>query len=489
MRRPAPLLLALVAALALSAGASADVVTLKNGNKISGQVTKADDKEVVIRTPEGVVKFPRAMVASVQTQSAAATLLEMARDRMASGSEDEADALFERAARSDDPEVAKRARTELEAYRARRARAKAFTPAPTTPLPVPTEVGEVKPVEGQTPQDDLDRARRALETGDGGRARRLLLPFVEKAPESKTLRYLLGRACELDRDPRAAQAEYERVLGPALARGRRDVPWLGELARRVTASEKLEADSPGVGGDWQRVETAHFAVFHPFKTVEPWFATEPEAALHDVQERLRIQEHETVLHGRIQVILYPTAEAYKAATGMERAGGHAEQHAAPDGRLIIIRAYPERRFYRATYRHEIAHALLYGLHPLLPSWAHEGAATYCEPLRERAFHRRIYAGRAKQEKLPDLFALLNDEVPRGATVDDVRTYYGVCCVTFEALVGLRNGAPRDALQACLRLRKDGPARGLQMLQLEKQQLLDAALRVAQDQSVPPDEGD
>lgn len=485
MRTSTPVL-ATVALLVVAAVVEADVVELTTGRSISGTIVSETDEQVVIKTPDGRLTLPRHLVKSITRQSKGETLLALARERAAAGAHEDAERLYLQAAEDPDPVVARRAQEELATYRERRERAKRFTPAPSTPMPLPPET-EGEPLEGETLQDDLDRARLALERGQHARARKLLDNLLAGNPDDRNLRYLLGRACELGRVDGPAREAYLKVLGPTFGRDKRETAWLGELARRSVAGEELGPTSPGVGPVWQRVETERFVVYHPFERVEAWFAEEPEAALRDVLEKLDVQERELKLHGRIQVFIYPTADDYLAAENMKLAGGHAQSLRAPDGVLKMIRSYPDRGLYRRTYRHEVAHVVLGSLYQDLPAWANEGAATYTEPLRSRAFLRQHVVGRAANGTLPSLVDFMEGEVPRGDTVEDVRVYYGQAVTLFEALLQLCEDSPRKALQVCRRVGREGPDRGLLTEGLSRTSLQAAFDRVAADRSVPPDE--
>lgn len=473
---------ALLLCLGLLAAARADVVHLKNGNTVSGTVVSEDDKEVVVKTADGKVVLPRALVKEVVKQSKGETQLAMAQERAKAGDDEAAERLFEQAAQDPDPALAARAKRELAAWRERRERAKRFVPKPRTPLDLPDDAQGDKPAEGSSLQDALDRARRAIEMKDGGRARRVLAPLVEKNPKDPKLRFLLGRALELDQDDQGARDAYLQVLGEGLLSEARPTAWLGELCRRQLAGEALEPSSPGVDGRWQRVETKRFAIYHRFARVEPWFATEPELAFQAVLEKLGYHEHELHLQGRIQVFIFEDLAAYKANKGLERAGGHAERHLAPDGWLKVIKSYPDANFYRTTYRHEVAHTVLYDVLPNLPKWAHEGAACSCESNRARGVRRQRYQGRKAAGTLHDTLTFLKDDAPRGETTDEVHTYYAQASVVFDALVTLRE-SPRDALAAVMRLKKDGPERGLLMLDITRAQLEAACDHVAADRHI------
>lgn len=485
-RRPRLLAASALALLAapfapgLRAVARADVVTLTTGRTVSGTVETENADVVVVKTPNGKVTLPRRLVASIERQSRGETLLALARERAWADALDEAEALLRRALEDEDPDIVKRAQDELRALEARRAKVEKLRPKATTPMPVP-EGARGEPTGARTLQEQLDRARWALEAGDHNVALRLLAPLVRDNPDDLGLRYLLGRAHELGRDPRAAAAEYRRVLGPTFQTDDRVAPWLGELARRARAGEEVARTSPGVAPGWQRIETERFAVYHPFPSVEPWFATEPEQALDDVLARLSLQRHQVKFHGRLQVLIFESAEAYRADSGHEHYQGHAKRLLAPDGLLVVIRAYPDQRFYASTYRHEIAHAVVALIAPRTPGWANEGVACFTEPARSRAFWRRIVRGRKATGDLPDLFAFLRGEQARGGDIEAIRTYYGLASVAFEALVE-HAGSPRKALALAEKIARLGPEKALLDEGIARRDLEDTIERLSQDAS-------
>lgn len=462
-------------ALALCGAARADVVHLTTGRSVSGTIVSEDETQVVIRTPDGRVTFPRAMVRSVERQGEAQTLLALARERVRAGAFDEAEELFEQAIAAGDAQVTQQARDELQTLRGKRDRARANRRAPREPLPLPAGTGG-KPVEGGSLQEQFDLAREALDRKDGLRAQRLLQPLVDGNPDDPVLRYLLGRAYELMRRDDPARAEYQRVLGREFARDGRPAAWLGELARRQVAGERLLSSSPGAGPEWKRVETLNFAIYHRFERVEDWFGKEPEDALTDVLERLEVRTRDLRLAGRIQVVMHLTAEDYQASSQLTHAAAHAARVMAPDGLLRVITAYPSREFYRTTYRHEMAHVVLYDVHPGLPGWAHEGAAQYVEPLDQRARAHALAVGARRDRLLPTAADFLSGKVERGRTRDAVRRYYAQALVIFQALTEL-SGGPRQALRLCERIEADGPGPALQAARLTTDEVEAAMQRV------------
>lgn len=464
--------------LLLAGPVLADVVHLTTGRAVTGKVVKEDEEKVVVKTPDGTLTFPRHLVERIERQGQGETKIAMARERIRAGDFDAAFRLLEEATKDPDPEVAKKATKELESARAQEERARKLDPKPKDPLPLP-EGTKGTPVAGSTLQTQFDRARRAIEDGDHVSAIRLLRPMVADNPEDRVLRYLLGRALELASREQEARAEYVRVLGPKWESSPRPLPHLGEVARRQLAGDQLKNDSPGVGARWQRVETKSFAVYHPFERVESWLVDEMDRALEEVSAKLEVPLHELAFRGRIQVFLFPTREDYELSTGMKLAGGHANAQVAPDGTLYSIAAFPTKDFYRTSLRHEVAHVVLYEVAPGLPAWAHEGAATFAEPVDVRARHRRTVHGRRTAGQLPALLEFMAGAVPRGEDRDAVAGYYGQANVLFDVL-NLRLGGPRRALKLCQRVAQDGPQKALEAFKLSAADLEADLGRVAAD---------
>lgn len=463
-------LLACGGLLAAAGFGRADVVTLTNGNRISGKVVSEDASQVVVRTQGGKVTLPRHMVAGIELETEGDTLLSEARQRIRAGAYDEAEEILRRAMEHPDPGTADRAREELEALREQRERARRYRRPPSTPLDLP-EGTEGEPVEGETLQEQLDRARRALERDDYRRAQRLLRPLLDANRDSDVLRYLYGRALELEpRGASRAREHYVKVLGPRFDRDRRETAWLGEIARRKLAGEEIGPATAGVGGKWRRVTTEHFVIYHPFPRIEGWLRDEPEDALLDALERLEVLEREVAFDGLVQVFLYEDRDAYIEAHEDDRAAGHARHRQAPDGVLVQISAWPSRELYMGTFRHEVAHAVVPQVaSPALPTWAHEGAATWVEPARFRATYLRFALGARTTGDLPELLPFLRDELDRGESRLEGRAFYGLATAVFHALVDLR-GSPRAALELCDEIGRRGPEEALDRARIRVERL-------------------
>lgn len=434
----------LLITLSLAAPAWADLVHLKNGSTISGEVVRANSQEVVIKTPSGRMTIPRRMVKSIEKQSRGRTYLSLARERFKAGAIKEAERLYKKAAKDPDKKIAQAAQRELRSLRARKARLHRLRRNPRTDFRLPRGL-EGKPIEGETLQEQFDRARAAIDAGDGLRAIRLIRPLVLVNPKVKVLRYLLGRGLELSGKPKQARPEYVKVVGLRSVNRGRPAAWLGELARRKLTGEKLRSKSPGYGEDWKRVEVGPFALYHTEQKLAPRLRKLPEATLQTVVDGLGLKRRDMYFSGKVQVFLFE--DAIELAAARWTWGDHAVLASAPDGPLQMIRTHPDEDHLKTTFRHEIAHAALFAAFPKMPLWAHEGAATSVEPPHVREGLMKIVRHQRKKGRLPELLAVLQGKAKPGKTGTEQQAFFGQATLIFEALVVLRGSIPK-ALKVC-----------------------------------------
>jgi RNase P/RNase MRP subunit p29 len=430
--------IALVLTLLLgpTASALADVVHLKNGGTISGTVVRESDDALVVRTPDGTMTVPRRNVARVEKQEPGKTLVALANERAKAGAHAEAIDLYRRAMLDPDPLVADAARAGLERLRRTQKKVEGYRDPPRTHWDLPAGVSG-RPVEGRDLQEQFDRARRAIEVGDGRRAWRLLDPLVKSKPEDKVLLYLRGRAFELAGEEEDARADYLAIFGERLPRRDLSAAWLGELARRKLSPERLVLRSPGVGAGWHRTEAGHFAVYHRSASLPRWVAEDLERAYVDVLEAYAIKRRQVYVAGKIQVFL---VERRELPTGGVKLNDpvHGLSLSAPDGDLRLFVALADPGDFRVRARHEIAHVLVEDVFEDLPRWVAEGAAARVEPGGVAARRSRV-AALAERHRI-SVRRLLIGEGP-GAEPERWRDH---AAVLFAALA--RKLGPRKALK-------------------------------------------
>ena len=458
--------------------ASADVIHLTTGRSIKGTVVKETAKNVVVKTPQGKLTLPLHLVKRIERQSKGATWLALARERARQGALEVAAKLYEKAAKDTDSKIAGPAKAELAALRKQMGvPATPVTPrAEERPKPLPRTPGTASPPAANPKATSLPRlgggpfvkdtvlAREvvlALRDRDGRKAHSLLDSAKDKFAQDVSFLYLRARAFQVDGESRRASKIYLGLLkGVTQANGRMSVSQLNELARRLLAGEAMSPKSPGASGAWKREESKNFAIYHRFKTVQPWFVNGPQTAFEYDLDVLGLERTAVMLSGRIQVFMFEDKDAYEENSGMELAGGHAQFRYGPDGYLRTITAYAQRGMTLRLFRHEVAHAILLEVHRGMPSWAHEGAAVYVQKQQSRGRYRLSYLGSKQDGTLPGLESLLRDAVARGADQEAVTRYYAQSSVTFEALAKLRQ-SPRKALQLCERIGQVGPSKALQ----------------------------
>jgi hypothetical protein len=296
----ASLLPVLVLALLLGAPTWADVVHLTNGSRISGEIVSESEKQVVVKTPQGKVTLPRRLVDRIERLSGDATLLELAKERLRMGAREAGIELLERAAKSKDKSVARRAKAQLRTLEAK-ARASKRRTGPRTKFPIPADVTGT-PSEGATLQIQFDRLRLALDRRDGPRALALLASLRRDNPKHALLDYLQGRAHELAGDEGAARTAFLASLGGDARRvEKRELGWIKDLARRASAGEVLDSKkTPGAGSRWYRVAGEHAALYSLHE-----LDVRLAARFDDLADRARdvfdLRVRESDIDGRIQI--------------------------------------------------------------------------------------------------------------------------------------------------------------------------------------------
>lgn len=430
------------------AAARGDVVHLTNGRTLSGEVIHADDQEVVIRTPQGKVTLPRRLVSKVERTSADATLLELAKERLAGGARTEAEALLRKAAASSDPAVAAQAKARLAELEAKAESAARRKDEPRTPFPLPGDVSGT-PSEGATLQVQLDRARRALDYRDGLRARALLEPLVSQNPAQAQLRYALGRALALSGEAEAARAAYEASLGRAARRlSERPFEWVEDLARRGAAGEELGPNAPGGSARWHRVAGVEVAIYS-LHELDPRLARRLDALATAARRTFDLRARESDLDGRIQLCLGLNRRELK------------DLGEAPAPRALTIDGVLWRHRLLASELSSsapgiLSRAILERAVPGTPGWATAGAAARLGSDEERA--AALAAARARYgAQPPPLLGFLDGDpgAPEGG--EEALAYEGLCALVFDLVVARRDDELRKALNFASKIERLGGA--------------------------------
>lgn len=278
--------------------------------------------------------------------------------------------------------------------------------------------------------------------------------------------YFQGRALELANRRGLAIKAYATTFGD-VEPSRQDVETYRELARLTTVGIKVGPGSPGVGRDWQRVETRHFSILHQLQKSDPGLGSRFEAWRDAAYKRLQLKNLPP--KDRIQVFLYRDREAYLQSEGARSwSAGHATRLQAAHDENEVLRVmyfFPSQND-ASTARHEIAHILTWdslGDKAELPLWAVEGAAIYAEPDNVRMWRRRR-AGQWRTGLEPTRTALARMLFPVTKTDQDVGRFYVQSGVNFAVLAD-RVGVAK-AFQVALGINTKGPRLALRSAGLD-----------------------
>lgn len=318
-----------------------------------------------------------------------------------------------------------------------------------------------------------ERGSRMLACGQAVRehdqkiARAAIEPVVKDDAKDPHVAYLEGRAQETANNPAAARDAFRRALEGVAVPNLVDLPvdWLRELSRRRAAGQSVGPGAPGFGEQWRRAESAHFVVYHELGDA---FADDEPRAFEDARTAslLRLSLSEGDVNGSVKVPMYlfKSRDNYVKGGGPDWAGGHVGLVTLEDGESRTIYTFPGRRMDTATMQHELAHVLVAEAFPklVLPAWASEGVACFCEPDSTRT-RRRIELGQSFGKAS---FVPVKDFLARAAVPSEDREaisiFYAEASVVFAALHA-KAGSIKEALTVAARIARKGPEVGLREL--------------------------
>lgn len=320
----------------------------------------------------------------------------------------------------------------------------------------------------------------AVRARDARLALAAIAPVVKERPKDPHVAYLEGRALEIAARPAEAARSYRRALDGVEIPGLADLPndLLCVFARmRITGSPPREG-SPGFGTSWTRVESDHFVVYHQlgdmFRDDEVRFF---ESSRDRALVRLELAEADVATMGRLPLFLFKDKAAYTQGGGDTWAGGHAQSGELEDGLYHLVCTFPGRRTTdSAVIPHELAHVFVREAFPdlVLPVWANEGVAMYCEPEDYRD-QRRTTAARlfdlGRWRPVGELLARATLDRSDDATIS---AFYTESCVVFETLVEMTGGV-KPALRLASRMARKGVEQALKELGLSTD-AIDAKVR-------------
>ena len=504
-------------AFAFAAPLWADVVHLRNGRALRGEIVRETGDAIVLRTPHGEIRLERATVERVEEESQADLFLGQARDAVRDQDFGTARQRFELAlAELKAGPQRERVQAELKAVERRsdpflpssssrgrwseagpdpfqreepEARVRELMAGAETRPDLRQQLAQMLYVRGRSSYDardflsaaiDFGRAAEASEgsnretllryahesrlkvaagavrAGNAGLAARAARPVVESEREATLLRgsYLLGRAEELRQNRGAARTAYQQALsGIELPHSK--LPLLRELARLRAAGSPVDPETAGVGKRWKWAQSAHFGVVHELDRSGPELTRILEAAFSDVVSRLKLKD---VRGERIAVFLFADREGYQGSAGARGwTKAHASRLQGEDELVLSIYAFLGEGF-ESTLRHEIAHILTWRQlgDAVFPVWAGEGIAQFAEGEQEREQNRLLVRNLAAAGQLPDWNVALRQMLyPLQETQVALTAFYAQGGVMFEVLA--QRIGPRKAIQALTRFNEEDAA--------------------------------
>lgn len=514
--------LPLLGLVVLAGTAAADVVHLANGRSIGGRVVEEDAERVVVRTSSGRLTIPRRDVQRVEREGEARTLLREARAAAAAGDVAAARRLYDAAGAAGEPEVAAAAGRERAALAEPAPRAPGGDDEATTSDAGPDPFVEVerealireleaaapgrpdlarrlayelfqrgerrhtvddcrlaasdyrraagwiddeeqrRGLEGREARCRLQVAGLALRRRQAALARSAAAPVVEHPLLGRRASYLLGRAEERLRRPRAAREAFSRALGEVAVPPDHDLPALRELARLASAGIQVDASSPGLGAGWRCTQTRHFSVLHD-RPLQADLAGRLDALRDEVLARLALRVDEDA---RIALFVFPDDAAYQGSPGARAwSAGHATRLQG-EGEVVPTIYLHTQGDAMARLRHELAHILVGDAlnDALLPMWAAEGVAIYAEHEESRRRWRaQAQALHRLGELRPVKDALGQMLLPLGDEREAVTRFYVQASVLFDVLAE-RLGVERS-LEGARRINTEGAEQALRSVGL------------------------
>ena len=308
---------------------------------------------------------------------------------------------------------------------------------------------------------------QAVRERDGKIARLAIAVLVKEEPKDTRIAYLEGRALEVSSNPVGARDSFRRALDGVEIPGLADMPvdWMRELARRRVCGQDLGPGSPGVGEQWRRVESAHFVVYHELGDD---FTDEEPRAFEDARAaslaRLSLADGD-VNGDKVPMFLYKNQANYVKGGGPDWAGGNVGIVTLEEGEVRTVYAYPGRHFETAVMQHEVGHVLVGEAYPrlLLPTWANEGVACYCEPDATRAQRTHTAAVQAASGTIVPLKDFLaRASLPNEQDRDGITGFYAEATVVFGAIAA-KAGSVKQALEVSARIARKGGDAGLREL--------------------------
>jgi hypothetical protein len=499
--------------------AAADVVHLRNGRQIRGQVVEDGASGVVVKTRQGRLVLPAAQVAKIERESAAHNHLREAREARRDGDLDEAQRLLQhaKAAAEAEREEALLITIEGELRQLDGAAPRASAPevpdrawsGQGDPFEVPEDQALIRELSAASSPELRQRLvqelfKRGRQRHDEGDHRHAAADFRQAADAAQgdaaenlrrhefrcrlevAERALRDDACDLVRAACTPLLESPELAGNGLRRGAYLLGRAYELLRAEPESRRaflVCLQGTPVPAERELATLRELArlrsVGVPITADTPgvsagwrWLRTPHFAVLHQLAKpgglnRALEQAHGDVVRrldlgrlderGRIALFLFANKDVYRSSASAHGwMAGHAQRVRTDDELIRSIYLYPGHDLMRRL-RHEIAHILVGDAldDAVVPVWANEGVAVYAEGDASLERHYALAAAYRAQGR----WTPLEQAVSRMLTPDqgDAEAIRAFYAQSAVMFDQLREGVGvRRTLQAMVYVNQEGP---------------------------------
>jgi tetratricopeptide (TPR) repeat protein len=275
---------------------------------------------------------------------------------------------------------------------------------------------ELKPdlaaeIEGRYISSLLPGVVAAVEAGNAALAESRLKQLLEFAPLDPRALLLAGTISANRGDLDAAAQYFSRALGRRWS-GRADQEQVaalhGEL-RKTLGGEGLKLDRPfqeryveSAPGDWKKIESERFTVYHHNDELARVVAQSAEQYLDRVMAGLGLSGTRPWA-GRCPIYIHRDQQSYREASGQPDWSSGVSNVKSQGGRLVeqrILTFQTAPKLLNSVLPHELGHLVFMGsvrYSPKVPLAIHEGVAVFGELAFRRSFYQGVLTGALRTE--------------------------------------------------------------------------------------------
>lgn len=410
-------LVTLLASVAfLNTGAAQDLITLRNGNQLTGRIASQKESTLELLVPAGRVKLETGSIREIDQSRPFERYLTYGWSLLKKSDFPQAEIVYSEGLEKHGADAARRDALLAGLLEAGRGflKARRYEDGRRT-------IGRLLEV---APDHQKGLEERATAESMCRKIRRELSGFqhlIEKQPRNDFARYHLGLRYESLGQTDKAREEYQEILRhyPVdLDQFQGEVHRLrGFISRHLVVKEVTLTPTPRTGEPpessekRQRLRTARTAIFHWSPKVARDLARIADEAIRKLEKEFEIPADERAY----LVFVHRTREEYNETTGAEGTTGYSE------GARKIHLYQTEPALLDAIFPHELVHATLYRRYTGLPSWLDEGLAVRYEG-GHGLYYDRVKSWLAEGKVLP-FDELLKKKAAR-LSAEDRKLFYG-----------------------------------------------------------------